>query len=178
MAAGAILRVKKLRGAGIVRAAAAHNLRAIASELGAGGHIDASRCGLNVHLAGPETPAEVEALAATRMEQAGVGLNRKLRKDAVRALEFVVSLPPGQCADEAGLFASALGWLAGRFGGGDNILCADVHRDEAAPHMHALLLPLIGGRMSGSDAVGGRPQLQKLHADFFTDVCKPYGLTA
>ena len=67
-------------------------------------------------------------------------------------------------------------WLADRFGGSDNILSADIHRDESTPHLHVLLLPLIDGRMVGSNALGGPPQLLKLQADFHAAVCVPYGL--
>ena len=48
MSGGALLRVKKLKGAGIVRVAAAHNKRTIQSELGAGGSIDAARSRVTV----------------------------------------------------------------------------------------------------------------------------------
>jgi hypothetical protein len=171
MSASAILRFKKLSGSGIVRAAAAHNKRTIQAELGAGGSIDARLTGLNEVLAGPLKPDDVADRARARMAGAGVG---KLRKDAVRALEFMVSLAPGQCADERGFFAAAARWLADRFGA-DNILSADVHRDEAAPHLHVLVLPLIGGRMAGSDAVAP-PQWVKLQKEFFDAVCAPFGL--
>ena len=173
MSGGAVLRAKKLKGAGIIRVAAAHNKRDIQAELGAGGSIDISRTALNECLAGAATPDDVVSLARVKMAGAGVG---KLRKDAVRAIEFVVSLAPGQCADERKLFVDAVQWLADRFGGSDNILSADIHRDESTPHLHVLLLPLIDGRMVGSNALGGPPQLLKLQADFHAAVCVPYGL--
>jgi Plasmid recombination enzyme len=67
-------------------------------------------------------------------------------------------------------------WLAARHGGEKNILSADIHRDEPAPHLHLLMLPLIGGRMNGSDALGGRTKLAALHNDFHSQVAAPYGL--
>ena len=173
MSAGAILRAAKLRGAGIIRAAAAHNKRAIQAELGAGGSIDAGLSCQNECLAGPATPSEIANYARARMGAAGI---ERLRKDAVRAIEFVVSLAPGQCRDERAFFAGAVQWLAGRFGGAENVLSADIHRDEAAPHLHLLLLPLISGRMVGSDALGGRTKLRELQTAFFEAVCAPYGL--
>jgi len=173
MGAGAVLRFKKLKGKGIIRAAAAHNLRAIQAERGAGGHIDSGRTAQNLHLAGPADPAAVSRLADDRMRAAGIG---HLREDAVRAIEFVVSLPVNAGIDDHAFFSSAMHWLAKRFGGEDNILSADIHRDEAAPHMQLLLLPLIGGRMVGSDALGGRSKLRTLQAEFFDQVCQPHGL--
>jgi hypothetical protein len=173
MAAGAILRAGKLKGRGAIRAAAAHNLRVIQAELGARSHIDVDRIGLNAHLAGPADPETVSKLADDRMNAAGIGA---LRKDAVRAIEFLVSLPVGAGVDEDAFFGSALRWLAERFGGVDNVLSADVHRDESAPHMHLLILPLVGGRMVGSDALGGPTKLRALQDGFYANVCEPYGL--
>lgn len=173
MSTGAILRVKKLTGVGIVRAAARHNKRATQVEIGASGSIDARRSILNECLSGPATADDVANLARKRMASAGVG---KLRKDAVRAIEVIVSLAPGQCSDEQGFFACAVRWLADRLSGTDNILSADIHRDESAPHLHLLLLPLIGGRMVGSDSIGGPTKLSKLQSDFFEACCVPYGL--
>lgn len=176
MSAGAILRGKKLKGRSIVRTAAAHNLRAIQAEIGASASIDPSRSHMNEILAGEPLPEQVQARADASLAEAGLG--DSLRRDAVRCLEFVVSLPPGHGCDEKGFFASAVNWLADRFGGPGNLLSAVIHRDEAAPHVHALILPLIGGRMVGSDAMGGPKQLQAMQADFFEEVGKPYGLKA
>lgn len=168
-----MLRAKKLKGSGIVRAAAAHNKRAIQAELGAGSSICAARSILNECLAGPSQPEQVAQRARSMME-ASAAIPR--RKDAVRAIEFVVSLAPDHGIDDRALFVDAVAWLGARFGGADNILSADIHRDEAAPHLHVLLLPLIGGKMQGSDAMGGRAKLAALHADFHAQVATPYGL--
>lgn len=173
MSAAALLRVGKLKGPRHVRDAVAHNRRAIQAERGAESHIDAARSHLNECLAGSGSPEDVQTRAKLMMEAAGV---RKLRKDAVRALEFIVSLAPGQCASPRELFVDALRWLAKRFGGDANILAADIHHDESAPHMHVLVLPLLNGRMVGSDAIGGRSQLRAMQNEFFDEVAKPYGL--
>lgn len=107
------------------------------------------------------------------MKAAGV---LRLRRDAVRAIEFVVSLAPTTDIEERAFFVDCVAWLAARFGGSENILSADIHRDEQAPHVHVLLLPMIDGRMNGSDALGGRTKLAALHNDFHAEVAAPYGL--
>ncbi len=168
-----MLRAKKLTGTAIVRTAAAHNKRAIQAERGAGGSIDPARSRLNESLVGPPDPEQVAERARALMATAGV---HKLRKDAVRAIEFVVSLAPSHGIDERAFFVASVAWLASRFGGADNILAADIHRDEAAPHLHVLVLPLIGGRMVGSDALGGRAKLAAMHSEFHAQVAAPYGL--
>lgn len=126
-----MLRAKKLKGSAIVRAAAAHNKRTIQAELGAGGSIDAGRSRFNESLAGPSTAGLVADRARFLMETAGVV---HLRKDAVRAIEFVISLAPSHGIDDRSFFVDAVAWLAARYGGIDNVLSADIHRDEPAPH--------------------------------------------
>ena len=57
------------------------------------------------------------------------------------------------------------------------VLSAVIHLDESAPHCHVLLLPLVNGRMAGSDLVGNRPRLQAMQTGFFEQVGRRYGLT-
>lgn len=171
MSAAAVLRLKKLAGCNIITLAARHNRRAIAAELGCASHIDASRCPLNVRMAGADTPEGVAAYAESLMAAAGVG---RLRKDAVRAVEAVFSLPAdGAGVDMPAYFAECVEWSRQTFG---PVLSADAHHDEAAPHLHVLCLPLVNGRMVGSDLVGGPPRLKALQGEFFAKVAQRYGL--
>ena len=173
MSATGFLRLKKLKGSGIIAAAARHNRRAIQAEVGASASIDATRSGLNETLQGPPTADGVAQLASVRLRDAGI---RKLRKNAVVGLEIIFSLPVGSGLDDRRYFADCAAWAARNFGGEDNILSVDVHRDEAAPHCHALILPMIDGKMVGSDMVGNRPKLLQMQQDFHRDVAAKYGL--
>lgn len=170
-----VLRVKKLKGAGIVHVAAKHNLRRIEAEVARGGHIDASRTALNAVLRGGEMPEDVALQARAMMAAAGI---TKLRKDAVRALELVVSLPGDHAVNEREFFDASCEWIGKQFGGLDNVLSAVVHRDESAVHMHALVLPLLNGRMTGSDAVGAGPRFHAIRRDFCKEVAVPFGFDA
>lgn len=88
---------------------------------------------------------------------------KKLRKDANLISSVVVTLPEAYRAPKKGplsrLFkrseekmqaereraffeASAL-FLQGVFGGADNVLCAEVHKDETSPHMHFTFIPVV-----------------------------------
>lgn len=169
----AVLRVKKLTGRGKVRIAAQHNKRAIAAERGACSRIDATRCHLNECIGGLLTPSEIATHARTLMTAAGI---EKPRKNAVLGLEFVVSLPANHRIDDRAFFTDAANWIAVRFGGADNLLSADIHRDESAPQMHVLIPPLIGGALRGSDAIGGPAKLKRLHREFREQVCARHGL--
>lgn len=167
------LRMQKLTGKGIVGAAMRHNCREILAELGGtpGCSIDPRRTPLNRVLAGQGNAAGVVAEAQALMNAAGVGT---LRKDAVRALEIVVSLPSETTIDQEAFFADAVRWVGAAISA--PVLSAVVHNDEAAPHAHILILPLVDGRMVGSDLMGNRAKLKALQADFQLKVAHRYGL--
>ena len=56
------------------------------------------------------------------------------------------------------------------------ILSAIVHNDEAAPHCHVILLPLVDGRMRGSELMGNRIKIMAMQGDFQAKVGQRYGL--
>ncbi len=172
MTATAILMIEKLNGPAFPLRAARHNRRTIQAELGAGGHIDHTRTPLNRTLAGPDTPEEVAKQAKELMRAAGV---TKLRKDAVTALEAIFSIPERLVIDRDAYFARCLEWAADEFGGMGNILSADVHNDEAQPHLHVLVLPLREGRMNGSDMMGNRQTIDSRQKRFYKEVAGPFG---
>ena len=169
-----VMRVKKLKGNGIITVAARHNRREIQAEMGATGSIDPARSHLNETLTGPSAAADVGQLAKDLMTAAGVV---KLRRDAVMGLEIVFSLPPGHALDDRAYFTACAEWAGAAFGGAHNVLSVDIHRDEAAPHCHVLLLPLIEGRMDGSNLLGGKQKLMALQKDFHAAVASKFGLS-
>ncbi|MDD2744568.1 MAG: plasmid recombination protein [Rhodocyclaceae bacterium] len=169
---GQFLRLKKLTGKEIVQVAMKHNLRELQKELGAGSHIDASRTHLNKTIAGLDTAVAVKELADRLMLEAKVP---NLRKDAVRAIEIIFSLPPVSTINHGEFFDDALAWSIQYFN--VPVLSAAIHNDEAAPHCHVVLLPLINGRMVGSDLMGGRGRLQALQTNFYEQVGARHGLT-
>lgn len=174
MSGAGVMRVKKLKGNGIITVAARHNRRVIQAEMGATGSIDPTRSCLNETLVGPSAAADVGQLAKDLMTAAGVV---KLRKDAVMGLEIVFSLPHGHALDDRAYFAACAEWAGAAFGGAHNVLSVDIHRDEAAPHCHVLLLPLIDGRMDGSNLLGGKQKLMTLQKEFHTAVASKFGLS-
>jgi hypothetical protein len=164
--------LKKLTGKDIVRVAAKHNLRETQAEIGADSHINPALVGLNRILAGATTAAEVAAYAERLTNEASVG---NLRRDAVRGVEIVISLPTASAIDHAAFFSDSLAWVRDFFA--VPVLSAVVHLDEAAPHCHVILLPLVSGRMVGSRLVGDRKRLQAIQAGFYAQVGQRHGLT-
>jgi len=165
------LRIKKLIGKNIVKSAARHNLREIAAERGADSHIDAARISFNRVLRGEATASGVALSAQALMDQAGV---KTIRKDGVRALEILFSLNPDLPIDRVRFFDEAMRWVERTFNA--PILSAVVHNDEAAPHCHVLVLPLMNGRMRGSELVGRPAKLKAMQSDFYESVGKQHGL--
>lgn len=168
------LRIKKLTGKAIIEVAARHNHREIQAELGAlqGGRINPARIGLNRVLRGCDTAAGVASHAKTMMDDAGV---KPLKRTAVLALEIVFGLPPQSDIDHDQFFNESIQWAEQYFA--VPVISAIVHNDEAAPHCHVMLLPLVDGRMVGSDLMGGRAKLLTMQADFHSQVGQRHGLT-
>lgn len=166
-----MLRIKKLKGGGIIATAARHNLREIQAERGAGSNIDPLRTKLNYVLQGAGSAADVAKLAQALMDDAEV---KPLRKDAVRCLEIIFSLPPQSVIEHGKFFPDCVAWTKRYFN--VPILSAIVHLDESAPHCHVLLLPLVDARMVGSGLFGNRATLQALHAAFHVQVGQAHGL--
>jgi Plasmid recombination enzyme len=166
-----LLRIGKMKGGGIILAAARHNLREIQAERGADSHIDPLKTVQNIILRGADNAADVASLAVQLMEQG----NAKRRKDEVLGLEVIASLRPASGIDERAFFEAAVTWADGFFE--IPILSAVIHNDEAAPHCHIVMLPLFDGRMIGSKLVGNKERLAAMQADFFEKVGQPFGLT-
>ena len=173
MTHGHFLRMKGLKGKAIIVTAAKHNSREILAELDGsqGATIDPCRTPLNYILRGPATAAGVASEARALMATAGIAT---LRKDALRGLEIIFSLPAGTTVDQRAFFDDALSWAEQWFS--VPILSAIVHNDEAAPHCHVILLPLVDGRMRGSELMGNRMKIMAMQGDFQTKVGQRYGL--
>lgn len=153
--------------------AARHNKRTIQAEFGAYGHIDVERICQNEAVAGADNPKAIVALALHLMAEAGIDRD-KLRKDHAQAIELLFSLPSNTTIETSVYFKDCLAWTVKQFGA-DNILSADIHRDEAAPHCHVLILPLVDNRMAGS-ALLAKPKTAKLRELFEKEFSKKYGL--
>lgn len=165
---GYIIRLEKIkRGKGGLLGALRHNKRQLPPEP----HIDQSRTPLNYSLLGSESPDAIDKHAKKQM----IDANISLRKNAVVAVEIIFSLPIyWHEKDSTHFFKDCFEWTCRNLPG--EALAFDVHLDESAPHAHALILPLINGRMKGSDMVGGTGNLMRLIKLFYAEVAIHYGL--
>jgi hypothetical protein len=153
--------------------AAKHNKRELAAELEARGRIDPDRVRLNYAITGAVDSASVLTKAAKLMADVG-SAPEKMRRDYCQAVEIVFSLPANTKLDTAEYFKACVAWCSERFGSG-NILSADVHHDEAAPHCHALIAPIQAGRWMGGRLID-RTNTQNMRESFGRQVAAVYGL--
>ena len=102
--------------------------------------------------------------------------NIEPRKNQVMAVEIIFSLPINRHAqDTKPFFNDCYNWVIQTFQ--CEILSFDVHLDESAPHCHAVILPLIDGKMQGRKLMGDRGNLMRLINKFHAEVARHYGLS-
>ena len=158
MAAYAIMRCKKLAKMGNVAASLKHAYRERETP-----NADASRTPDNEHRAASSTN---EAMGRLRDL-----LPEKRRKDAVLAVEYVMTASPewwksASQEQQAAFFDRAHKWLADKYGA-DRIVTASIHRDETSPHMTAFVVPLTeDGRLSAKEFIGNKAQMSRDQTTF------------
>ena len=92
-------------------------------------------------------------------------LPEKRRKDAVLAVEYVMTASPEWWQEASGwkrekFFERSLEWLETKYGK-DRVIVATVHQDELTPHLSAFVVPLTAdGRLSAKEFVGNRETLR------------------
>jgi hypothetical protein len=170
--------IKKIKSCPQVSAALRHNKRAIQAELGAWSHIDSTKIGSNYCLDGFETAEKGYTAMTDAVQRHNDNHIRNVRHDAVFALEAVFSLPASRTdIDLRAFFEECLVWCKKEFHT-STLLSADVHMDEAHPHMHVLLGCVLPDRLIGSQAVGYSRAFNHRNLRFFEEVGKRHGLVA
>ena len=148
----AIMRAKKLANMGSVAASMQHCFRERETH-----NADQERTPDNQHLVAKSTD---EAMGKLRDL-----LPEKRRKDAVLAVEYVMSASPEWFAkatpeQEKAFFQQSLQWLADKYGA-DRIVTASIHRDETTPHLSAFVVPLTQDkRLSAKEFIGSRDKMR------------------
>lgn len=148
----AIARLRKLKSMPALLSVLRHNLRQ-ASTL----HTHAD-FGVQV-LSGPSDVL----LAAQDLEDR---LPKKRRRNAVLAVEVLLTASPAyfrpDSAAEGGTWSQqrldawlsrAIGFLQREYG--DTIVSIVLHLDEQTPHVHALIIPILNGKLNAKNLIGG-----------------------
>ena len=112
---------------------------------------------------------------------AGYKGTRKVRKDAVRLVEGIVTASPeffeGASAEEVrDFFEDALGFCREEFGE-SNLVHFTVHMDEETPHAHFGFVPLRDGKLSWKGFFPDKAALGAMQDRFYGRVGALYGLS-
>jgi ribosomal protein S15P/S13E len=172
----AILRHAKIK-APLMGAAVAHNHRTSKVEKC---NIDAALTPLNQVMKGQGTVAE-------RLADKLKVLTTKVRKDAVVAVELVLSASPewfdGLAKDRTALHGhpkfrewvnATMKWARGEFG--QNIVDVSLHMDESSPHMHLLAVPLTtDGRLCAKEVTSRAQMIRR--QDSYASAMEGFGLS-
>lgn len=85
-------------------------------------------------------------------------------------------MPPTTTINTAQYFVDCVEWCCERFGD-SNILSADVHHDESAPHCHALIAPIQDARWVGGKLIDRRVNTPAMRDSFGRQIAARYGLS-
>lgn len=164
----AILRIQKLKSAIAIRNSLKHAFREQETP-----NADLTRLEENTHIGAESSQQAIENFNA--------GLPTKIRKNAVLALEYLITASPEDMANKTRdeqdkYFADALGYLHKKYNA-ENVFYAGVHRDETTPHMYAYVLPKLEGKLNARHFIGGhKDRMSELQTEFHEEVGNNHGL--
>ncbi|EBF0417634.1 plasmid recombination protein, partial [Salmonella enterica subsp. enterica serovar Anatum] len=124
---------------------------------------------------GAQSAAEAQAAIKAKLPE-------KRRKDAVLAIEYLITASPEAMhsksrEEQDAYFADSLEWLKERHGA-ENVVYAGIHRDEKTPHMYAYVVPIDpdSGRLNAKRWLGGSKALNQMQTEFAEKVGAQHGL--
>ena len=154
-----------------------HNLRsALAAnpDYDLGGRINPAMSSENIVLGGHKDAAAASEAYVSALNELGV----RFRRNATLAIEAVVSIHADAEIDFRTFFAECGQWIVDRF---DAVpWLSTIHMDQTQPHVHVVFVPLDFDseppKLRGSAVLGDRATLRRIQEDFYSQVCRKYGL--
>jgi hypothetical protein len=110
-------------------------------------------------------------------------LPKKVRSNAVHAIEVVVTLSPEDAKrmgrGPARLYLGEADlWVQKHLGGEGNVLLSAIHNDETTTHLHVIVMPLLKGKLNARSFIGGgRAKMAEWQSEFAAEVGAAYGLS-
>lgn len=160
-----ILRIEKIHTIGELMASAQHTFRERKTP-----NANPAKAAKNAHSV-KNAAGVVEALEK-RLSTV------KVRKNAVRCVEFLVTASPDFFDKRTGqtYFDKAKEFLEKSFGA-ENVISSHVHRDEKTPHAIFYVVPIDeSGKLNARGFFGGRQKMSALQDGFHSKVAKKFGL--
>ena len=158
--------------------AEAHNLRKIPAEVKTFNHINPEQSHLNRELIPLGTEA-LEDRVLRLVTEAGINPNKGVNKrfDKAYAIEWMFTATHGfQCNFES-LYIECLDWLRLRYPSCP-IAHAIIHYDENTPHLHVIMVPIVGSKLPSSNVLGYKGICRKRNEDLYSIVAHKYGFTS
>lgn len=171
MSSFAILRIQKLKSDIAIQRSLKHSFREQTTP-----NADPERTHLNSHY----KANNVESALANYSQILGT-LTKKVRTNAVKAVEFLITASPEVMqekdkSEQMSYFRDALTFLKDKHGE-ENIVCAGVHFDETTPHMYVYVVPIDEKKhLNCRKFYGESDALSHLQTDFAINVGAKHGL--
>lgn len=146
--------------------------------------IDISRSSQNIILVRPKTSIVEEVTKQVdeihKEQKKLYPKTRALRKDAPRALEYIITASPESMAQmtpeqRQDFFRRSVAFLQQRHGV-RRVVSAVVHMDETTPHLHAVVVPETADHKLSARSFMARASLTAMQTAFADQVGKPFGL--
>ena len=143
------------------------------------GHIDPERTKNNIELISlPKGVRSAAEFFNKRISELDYYKNHDLRKNGVICQEILLAYGMDGLPEDFSVARWAQQseqYLKDTYGK-ENIISAVVHMDEGAPHIHALIMPIVDGRLSARKINGDRDGMRALHTRYYEDYMKHCGL--
>jgi hypothetical protein len=170
----AIIRVEKITNSGSATGKTEHNYRLKEVK-----NADPNREHLNKEYINIKEE-NIWNICNKRIEDVGVV---RVRKDAVRGMEFILTASPEIFPrDENGVAKNLIGsdyinanfdFLKKKYG--DNLVAFTFHQDEMTPHIHAVVVPITDGKRLSAKKMFNPETLKELQTEY-ADAMRPFGL--
>ncbi len=171
--------ILKLHGhSNTLKVAEAHNLRRITAEFRTCNHIDEFETPNNIEIISLGSQS-LEDKVLHEISKAGIDMTTKHNKrhDKGYALEMVYTPSAGWDGDTESLFRECCQWQTNYYQGCP-IVHAVIHYDEGTPHLHTVMVPIVGNRLPASDVRGYKGATTERNRNLFNKVAHKYGFTS
>lgn len=159
-----------------LRAALKHNRRELNMRGPSHANIDQTKSDQNFSVFQGEPTAKAIDDLYVALEQYEVNKKKAVRKDAILAIEIVFSIPASRTdIDIQQYFAEAFDWACKSYTP-LRPLSAEVHLDEAHPHLHVIFSCIEPDRLLGSRLYASPNENRKREKDFEVRVGLKYNI--
>lgn len=147
--------------------------------------VDLSRSHLNYSLMGETTANGIANFVKNKIKEVVPDATKQMlgnmRPLCVACVHLPVELEDRSEEDKRRFFETTLEFFKDRYGDGDNIAYATVHRDETREHIHIGFVPVGVSRKTGKRTVSAasvvtKADLETLHPDYDAVIAKEFGM--